>query len=39
VNQEAILYEQIQPEHILAIAQEILQKTNCSLLKVKAIQS
>jgi predicted Zn-dependent peptidase len=39
VNQEAILYEQIQPEHILAIAKEILQKTNCSLLKVKAIQS
>ena len=39
VNQEAILYEQIQPEHMLAIAQEILVKTNCSLLKVKAIQS
>jgi predicted Zn-dependent peptidase len=39
VNQEAILYEQIQPEHILANAQDILQKTNCSLLKVKAIQS
>jgi predicted Zn-dependent peptidase len=39
INQEAILYEQIQPEHILANAQDILQKTNCSLLKVKAIQS
>ncbi len=39
VNQEAILYEQIQPEHILVNAQDILQKTNCSLLKVKAIQS
>jgi predicted Zn-dependent peptidase len=39
VNQEAILYEQIQPEHILANAQDILQKINCSLLKVKAIQS
>lgn len=39
VNQEAILYAQIQPEHVLRSAQEILKPTNCSLLKVKAIQS
>ncbi len=39
MNQEALLYAQIQPEHVLKIAQEILNPTNCSLLKVKAIQS
>lgn len=39
VNQEALLYAQIQPEHMQQCARQILQKSNCSLLKVKAIQS
>lgn len=39
VNQEALLYAQIQPEHMLRSAREILNQSNCSLLKVKAIQS
>ena len=39
VNQEALLYAQIEPIHLQTIAQDVLQKTNCSLLQVKAIQS
>lgn len=39
VNQEALLYAEIKPEHVLKTAQAILNKTNCSLLKIKAIQS
>jgi predicted Zn-dependent peptidase len=37
INEEALLYENILPEHIQAVAQEILQENNCTLLKVKAI--
>jgi predicted Zn-dependent peptidase len=37
INEEAILYENIQAEHIHAVANEILQENNCTLLKVKAI--
>jgi len=37
INEEAILYEKIQAEHIQAVAKEILQENNCTLLKVKAI--
>ena len=37
INEEAILYEKIQAEHIQAVANEILQENNCTLLKVKAI--
>jgi predicted Zn-dependent peptidase len=37
INEEAILYDKIQAEHILAVANEILQENNCTLLKVKAI--
>jgi zinc protease len=37
INEEAILYDEIQAEHILAVANEILQEKNCTLLKVKAI--
>jgi len=37
INEEAILYDKIQAEHIQAVANEILQENNCTLLKVKAI--
>lgn len=37
INEEAILYENIQAEHIHAVANDILQENNCTLLKVKAI--
>ena len=37
INEEAILYENIQAEHIHAVANEILQENNCTLLKIKAI--
>lgn len=37
INEEALLYENIQAEHIQAVANEILQETNCTLLKVKVI--
>jgi len=37
INEEALVYENIQPEHIQAVANEILQEQNCTLLKVKAI--
>jgi zinc protease len=36
LNEEADLYHQITPEAIQRVAKEILLKTNCSLLKVKA---
>ncbi len=37
INEEALLYENIQAEHIQAVANDILQESNCTLLKVKAI--
>ena len=37
VNEENALYQQITSEHILKIAQIVLRKENCSLLRVKAI--
>lgn len=37
INEEALLYEAIEPSHIQTVASEILVPTNCSLLKVKAI--
>ena len=37
INEEAQIYEAIMPKHIQAISKKILIKTNCSLLKVKAI--
>lgn len=39
INQEALLYAGITPDHMQKTARSILNKTNCSLLKVKAIQS
>ena len=39
INQEQLLYSAIESGHLLLSAKEILNKTNCSLLKVKAIQS
>jgi zinc protease len=36
INIEKEIYNAIQPEHILELAKEVLTKTNCSLLKVKA---
>ena len=37
INEEALLYENIQSEHIQIVANEILQESNCTLLKIKAI--
>ena len=37
INEEAQIYEAILPKHIQTISKKILIKTNCSLLKVKAI--
>ena len=37
VNEENALYQHITSEHILKIAQIVLRKENCSLLRVKAI--
>lgn len=37
INEEAQIYEAIMPKHIQAVSKNILIKTNCSLLKVKAI--
>ncbi len=37
INEEALLYENIEAKHIQTIANEILQESNCTLLKVKAI--
>jgi zinc protease len=36
INEEQEIYNQISPESIQLVAQKILQKKNCSLLKVKA---
>jgi len=38
INEEATLYESITAAHIHTIANEILTTSNCSLLKIKAIQ-
>jgi zinc protease len=35
VNEEALLYSAIKPEHIRDVASRILQRTNCSVLKVQ----
>ncbi len=37
INEEAQIYDAILPKHIQKISKSILLKTNCSLLKVKAI--
>lgn len=37
INQEAEIYARIQPEHMQNMANVLLNQTNCSLLKVKAI--
>lgn len=37
INEEAQIYEAIMPKHIQLVSKNILIKTNCSLLKVKAI--
>ena len=37
INEEALLYENIQSEHIQIVANDILQESNCTLLKIKAI--
>lgn len=39
VNEEHLIYEQISCEHIQSCANELFQKTNCSLLKIKALQA
>jgi predicted Zn-dependent peptidase len=39
INEEHQIYEAIQPSHIQETAMHILKKTNCSLLKVKAISN
>lgn len=36
INEEALIYEQITPKDILRVSKQMLKKTNCSLLKVKA---
>ena len=38
VNEEQFIYEQINSEHIQSFSKELFKKTNCSLLKIKAIQ-
>lgn len=37
INQESEIYARIQPQHMQEIASTLLDKSNCSLLKVKAI--
>lgn len=37
INEEAQIYEAIMPNHIQQVSKNILHKTNCSLLQVKAI--
>jgi zinc protease len=37
INEEAQIYDAIMPNHIQSVSEKILIKTNCSLLKVKAI--
>lgn len=39
INQEALIYAEIEPKHIQAVAKQILSPSNCSLLKVKKTQS
>ena len=39
INEEHLIYEQISCEHIQSCANELFQKTNCSLLKIKAQQA
>lgn len=39
INQEALIYAEIEPKHIQAVAKHILNPSNCSLLKVKKTQS
>lgn len=39
VNQEALIYSEIEPKHIQTVAKQVLNQSNCSLLKVKTIQS
>lgn len=38
INQEALIYAEIEPKHIQAVAKQILNPSNCSLLKVKMTQ-
>lgn len=38
INEEAEIYDAIQPSHLQAIAMQLFQKSNCSLLKVNATQ-
>ena len=39
INEEAQIYQSIEPKHLQKIAKEILLPTNCTLLKVKAISN
>lgn len=39
VNEENTIYQQITPEQIQGLSNEMLLKTNCSVLRVKALQS
>ena len=39
INEEHLIYEQISCDHIQSYANELFQKTNCSLLKIKAQQA
>jgi len=39
INKESEMYQKITPEDIRRVAKSVLQKTNCSLLKVKAISN
>lgn len=39
VNQEALIYSEIEPKHIQTVAKQLLNQSNCSLLKVKTTQS
>ncbi|TXI87882.1 MAG: insulinase family protein [Crocinitomicaceae bacterium] len=39
VNQEALIYSEIEPKHIQTVAKQVLNQSNCSLLKVKTTQS
>jgi len=38
INEEKEIYNAIQPSHLLEMAKQVLVKTNCTLLKVKATQ-
>lgn len=39
INQEALIYSEIEPKHIQTVAKQILNQSNCSLLKVKTTQA